>query len=456
MGRVGTGAGGGAVTSHAERTSPPGPAQPSQGTDDRDAFAEMFDAHAQHLFDYSCSLLGDRARAASATQVTLIAAHSLASRVKDTGRMRAFVLALGRWECLSGEGVPAGAAKPDAVVPPGTEHLAAGLAFVDEGDDDISEAEPGELTLPDVETSRGLSLRAMLEALPREDREILDLLYRHDVGMADLGPLLGVPAASVPRKLAAAKAKFAAQVGETRRPAAAGLASPDVQAEQLSAVRALPVPAAVWRRTAQVVMDPRFSAYRDAVAAHAGHLGPDGFPVQPAATPSGRKLLLASALMAGLLLAPAAAGGAVYAAVSAISHVVDHGHSTAETPVGPTAGGSATGGMSGASHSLGAKRTGSKAKINPGAGLLPLPRESPSQPRHEPSPTASPLPTSRHSSSSPAPTQTATSPGSPSPSPTSTSPSPTSSSPSPTSTSPSPTSTSPSPTSTAATTGGST
>jgi DNA-directed RNA polymerase specialized sigma24 family protein len=434
------------VTSQAERTPPPGPAaspgpaQSSRVADDRDAFAEMFDEHAQHVFDYCYSLLGDRARAASATQVTLIAAHSLAGRLQDTGRMRAFVLALGRWECLSGEQGGDGAAELTAIGPSATEGLAAALAFVDQVGDDVGGGDPGELTLSDFEAASGLSLRAMLDALPREDREILDLLYRHDVSMPELAPLLGVPAASVPRLLAAAKAKFTAQASEKPGPERTGPASPDVQADQLSAVRLLSLPASVWRRTARVVMDPRFSSYREAVSAHAEHLGPDGFPVQPTATPSGRKLVLASALMAGLLLAPAAAGGVGYAAFSAISHVVDHRHSIAVTPGGPTSGGAATGGGSaaGRAHSAGgAKRGGSSTGSNPGGSLAPQPQQSASRPaNHKPSPSPKP----RFSSPSPSHTPTSSAP-------------PTSSSP-PTS-SPPPTSTPPTSTPTSAATTGS-
>jgi len=396
------------VTSQAERT-PPVPARPSRETDDRDAFAEIFDAHARHIFDYCHSLLADQARAASATQVTLVAAHSLASRLNDAGRMRAFVLALARRECLSGAQVPAGAATPGAASPPGPEDLAAALAFVDQSDDGIGDADPGELTLSDFETSSGLSLRKMLEALPREDREILDLLYRHDVGMADLAALLGVPAASVPRIVAAAKSKLAAKAREMSRQAADGQADPDVRPEQLSAVRLAALPASIWRRTARVVMDPRFSSYRDAVRAHAEHLGPDGFPVQSAAPPSGRRLVLASALMAGLLLAPAAAGGVGYAAFSAISHVVDHERSIAVTPGGPTSGGSATGGPgAGGAHAGRAKRTGSNGNGDPAAGQTLGPGES-SSPHKSAS---SSVPTSRYSlSSSPKPSQSSTSPG---------------------------------------------
>lgn len=403
------------MTGQAERTSPPGLAEPSRAPDSRDAFAEMFDAHAQHLFDYCCALTGDRGRAASATQATLIAAHSLAGRLNDTSRMRAFVLALGRWECLSGGHSQGGQSGSAATRPDGSNDIAAALAFVDEADDDVVDADTGELTLSDFEAASGLSLHAMLQALPREDRELLDLLYRHDVTVTDLAALLGVRAARVPGMLAAARAKFAAKASETAGTAADGTASPDVQAEQLSALRLASLPPSIWRRTARVVMDPRFRSYREAVSAHAEHLGPDGFPVQGAPTPSGRRLLMSSALMAGLLLAPAAAGGAVYAAVSTLAHVISHEHGVAVTPGDPGAGGSATGGSSGTGRGHAeAKGSGSKAKGHQAVGLPPQPRTSTSRPARKRS--ATPVPTSRYSSpSSPWPSQSSTPSGSSTP-----------------------------------------
>ena len=405
------------MTSQDEGT-PPGPAQPSGLPDGGGAFAEMFDAHAQHLFDYCYCLLGDRAWAASATQVTLIAAHSLGGRLKDSSRMRAWVLALGRRECLlsGGQGL-AGPRQSDASGPDGADDLAAALTFVDEADDDIGDADTGEITLSDFEAATGLSLRAMLLALPREDWEVLDLTYRHDVSEADLAAVLGVPAGSVPGMLAAARAKFAAQGSEMARLAEADAASQDVRPDQLSALRLANLPASLWRRTARVIMDPRFRSYRDAVSAHAEHLGPDGFPVEVESAPSGRKLLLASALMAGLVLAPALAGGAGYAAFTALAHAAVHQHSITVTPSGPASGGSATGNPAGAGlahFAGGAKRSRSKAgKQSVGTAS----RESGSHPaHHKPSRSPSPVPTSRNSSPVPWPSQTLTSTGSPSPS----------------------------------------
>ena len=66
-----------------------------------DLFAEMFDEHAAHLFDYCRLLLGDPDDAASVTKVTLVAGASLIWCLRDRSRMRAWLLALSRRECLS-------------------------------------------------------------------------------------------------------------------------------------------------------------------------------------------------------------------------------------------------------------------------------------------------------------------------------------------------------------------
>jgi DNA-directed RNA polymerase specialized sigma24 family protein len=409
------------VTSQDDSALPPGLPRPSRAQDDRDAFAELFDAHAQHLFDYCYALLGERGRAASITQVTLIAAHSLAGRLTDTSRMRAWVLALGRWECLSGGQNQLGRRRSGSARRTGAADLAAALAFVDEADTGIVDGDTGELTLSDFEAASGLSLRAMLIALPRDDREVLDLLYRHDVSMADLPAVLGQPAASVPGLLAAARTKFAAQSGALTGLAGADSDGPDALAEQLAAVRLATMPPSIWRRAARVVLDSRFRSYRDAISAHAEHLGSDGFPAQSEGLPSGRKLLIASAVMAGLLLAPAATGGVVYAAFSTLAHAAAHPPSSLSTPSG-SGSGSATSGSSGSgsgSSQGGAKR--SNHKGHSPSSVLPAPHESASHSAH-PKRSPTPAPTSRYSSpSSPSPSQTPTSPSptpTPSPSPT--------------------------------------
>jgi DNA-directed RNA polymerase specialized sigma24 family protein len=403
------------------------PANPRPEAGDQDAFAEMYDDHAGHLFDYCCGLLGNRTRAASATQITLIAGHSLAGRLQDRRRMRAWLLALGRWECLNGNRAWSGAG--ESPQPSGTPgDLGEALAFLDAADDDVAEEDdPTELTLADAEAVADRWVRAALDALPRADREILDLVYRHAVSLADLPAVLGITASSAPGMLEAARAKLekateAADLAAAAEDAAAGaghwadavnppLAKTTSPAYRLAAVPLAGLPPSVWRRTARVVMDPKFRAYREAVSAHAEHLGPDGFPAQVQVThpPSGRKLLLASALMAGLLLAPAGLGAAGYAAFSGPAPAFSPGSRSGIVPVVSPSGNPAGSSLARSSgHSKRSAQPGSKPPGKSSAGgLTPQPGTSaPGSRKHStsPSPTSSfsaPSPKPSHSSSPP-------------------------------------------------------
>jgi DNA-directed RNA polymerase specialized sigma24 family protein len=421
------------------------PADPRPEPGDRDTFAEMFDQHARHLFDYCCGLLGSRARAASATQLTLIAGHSLAGRLQDPSRMRAWLLALGRWECLSGNRAWSGAG--GSPQPAGTGgDLAEALAFLDAADDDVADHAPAELALGGAEALGDRRVRAALDALPRADREILDLVYRHAVSLAELPAVLGIPARSAPGMLAAARAKLEKSSAAADIAAAANDARPGAghwadaanppqarttsPAYRLASVPLASLPPSVWRRTARVVMDPKFRSYRDAVSAHAEHLGPDGFPAQVEAgpPPSGRKLLMTSALMAGLLLAPAAAGAAGYVALSGSAAASPAGHRHANAPAVSSSGTSSGFGLarsSGHPKRSGSKRPGTKTSRKSSAGLAPQPGSSASGSRRH---SASPSPSSKFSS----PPKS----HSPSPTPTPSSPTPTPSSPTPTPSSP--------------------
>lgn len=423
------------MTSQAERMASLSPVDPKPDSGDQDAFAEMFDHHARHLFDYCCGLLGNRARAASAAQVTLIAGYSLAGRLQDHSRMRAWLLALGRWECLSGHQAWSKAGSPPPSDEPGD--FAEALAFLDTADEDASDDAAFELTLSDADAIGDRWVRAALDALPRADREILDLVYRHAVSMAELPAVLGISATSTPPMLAAARAKFekaaaAAELAAAAEDAPAGAAHwadaanpPQVTttspAYRLAAVPLAGLPPSVWRRTARVVMDPKFRSYREAVSAHAEHLGPDGFPAQVeiAKPPSGRRLLMASALMAGLLLAPAGLGAAGYAAFAGSAPAASPGHRPAIAPsisVSGSRAGSSPARSPGHAKRSAPKRHGSKAPHRaPGGAPVPQPGTSaPVTRTHSPShsPTSSFAPPS---SSKPA--HSTSPPPSPSPTP---------------------------------------
>ncbi len=507
------------MTSQTASVASPIPAQQLLDPADRDVFAEMFDAHARHLFDYCCGLLGDRARAASATQVTLIAAHSLVGQLTDRTRMRAWLLALGRRECLDG-GRPADS----------DGDLVEALAVVGETDVDVAQPDSGELAAAAIEAA-GHSVREQWRELPADDREILDVLFRHGVGEADLPAVLQISAAVAADRLTAAKARFCAAVAEADAAAADSAADvaadadaepdletpdaeipdpetpdpetpdpetpdpetpdpetpdpetaaaetaaaetaaaetgvgpadaeaePDAEAEdaapdpepatvavvtaaadgpsaleRLAALPLVTLPASIWRRTARSVLDPRFRYARDAVSGRAGRLGPDGFPAaepEEGATPSSKKLLMASAVLAALLLAPVAAGAAGYAEFAGVAHAVSHTHGGKSfTPAGgPTSVSSSPSVSPARGHHKGRPSARNSLAPQPSVGAgIPVPGTSTS-PKPKPSgspshfsppassspPVSSPPPSSPPPTSTPTPTPSSTPSGTPS------------------------------------------
>jgi DNA-directed RNA polymerase specialized sigma24 family protein len=556
------------------------------GEDERQAFAEIFDAHAAHVFDYCFGILGDRQRAAGASQATLIAAHSLLGRLQDKSRIRAWLLALARRECQDSPSQRAvRTSVSDRELGP---ELTEALAFVDSADDDVTDAPTSQFSMRGA--GEIASVSALLAWLPASEREVLNLIYRHEISPAELPAILGLTAAAAGQLRTSAEASCAAALckreadRETTRPAgrAVDLAeavdqtgdiaawadqtgdiaawavgsgertaaddrddsadaadrtgdlaawadqtgdlaaredrtgdlaawadqtgdraaredrtgdlaawadqtgdraaredrtgdlaawadqtgdraawedrtgdiaiwsfgtpgpddggpgdeSPDdrhrVDLARLSVVPLASLPPSVWRRVARAALDPRFQAYRDAVRAHAEHLGADGFPVaaDDPVLPSFRRLLGSSALLAGLLLAPAALGAAGYAVFGpAAMAKVAHEHTV--VPFARAPGSYAQPGPS-ASPSARTKSAATRSTAHAGStspATIPSAGASASQPSPSTSSTAS------HSSSSsppaslspPPPSQTPTT--SPSTTPTSSSPASTSSSP---------------------------
>jgi RNA polymerase sigma factor (sigma-70 family) len=430
--------------------------------DERQAFAEIFDAHAAHVFDYCFGILGDRQRAAGASQATLIAAHSLLGRLQDKSRIRAWLLALARRECNDSPSQRAvRTSVSDSELGP---ELTEALAFVDSADDDVTDAPTSQFSMRGADEIAAVS--DVLAWLPANEREVLNLIYRHEISPAELPAILGLSAATAGQLRTRAEASctaalsrleddreskrrtgravdlgealdrtgdiaaWADQTGDLAawtvgageretaedRDESAGAAdqtgdiaawadqtgdlaawavgageretaddgdesagaadqtgdiaawadqtgdiaawedrtgdiaiwnfgapgsdgagpngqgSDDrhrVDLARLSVVPLASLPPSVWRRVARAALDPRFQAYRDAVRAHAEHLGADGFPVaaDDPILPSFRRLLGSSALLAGLLLAPAALGAAGYAVFGPVAMTkVAHEH----------------------------------------------------------------------------------------------------------------------------------
>jgi DNA-directed RNA polymerase specialized sigma24 family protein len=390
------------VSAPSEPASPASPDPEPSVHRDADAYAEIFDAHAAHLFDYCNRLLGDEAEAASATELALTTAQSL---LQDGERLRAWLFALARRECLN-------------VNPAGADGL--GYAAPTELGEDLRDADT---TVPDLGRTASRVVRQVLPpfgALADQDREVLDLVYRHGIRPEDLPAILGVSADHALELLTAAEAEFS----RSANPATAG--EGDASVEQIAELPLAALPASVWRHTVGAVPDAdlRFSRWEMQLA----ESEPTKARRRPAALPAqARRRLRVGAVL--LLPAAATVAAVIYFLGPSPSRGVDHG--TANSPRTATAGpsGVAANGpvpVPGSSSPQIRALVPSRAKNPVGVVLPPLTSSKPAPSKTakpKPKPSASSSPTSSPSTSASS-TPTSPSPSaSPSASPSSTSPS---------------------------------
>src|SRR5215469_2114721 len=377
-------------------------------------FKAAFEAHTAHLHDYCRSLLGDSVAAADAAQATLVIASSLLDRLRDTGRVRAWLLALARRECLSADPVRYRLPKS---------------------------APPSDWIQDD-----GGGAGAILRALPAAEREVLDLVYRHYLSSTDLAAVLGVSAEHARELLADATTRAREYVGQAPRPEGkAGALVAGVRV--ISTIPLLAMPASLLADATSIVLDAEFAPQRDSLTSSFADIGPDGFPAEPAQPPSPDPALHISAhrkargqraiaviaprrrlVMLGALLAASTAGLAVLASSSSgvpnqAAHTI--GQAPGQDPADASRASTRRATSPLPITALFPKKQ-DKGIILPILPAVVPARLAPSQNQHQ-----------------------ASAPPSGTPSATPTSPSPTPTSPSPTPTSPSPTPTSPSPTATA-------
>ncbi|GAA3421403.1 sigma factor-like helix-turn-helix DNA-binding protein [Streptosporangium vulgare] len=142
---------------------------------DTTAPASLYDSYAERLNDYAHSLLGDREAAAGAVHDALVAAQGGVDRLREPGRLRAWLYALVRIRCGDeGHGDPRKPSPPDIHDDPGERELAA------------------------------LVHEAMAE-LSGQEREVLELSLRHDLGSGEVGAVLGLTSRQVTARLGRAR-----------------------------------------------------------------------------------------------------------------------------------------------------------------------------------------------------------------------------------------------------------
>ncbi|KAB8196588.1 hypothetical protein FH608_007675 [Nonomuraea phyllanthi] len=132
---------------------------------DPGALAALYDTYAESVYRYCWSLLLSADSAQVALRDTLIAAEAHAGALADPDRLRAWLYALARSECLRRRAAaPRDAGQALAEAPP-----------------------PGDPADADL---RVMAWNAVL-SLPVADREVLELTYRHELSAPELSQVLG-------------------------------------------------------------------------------------------------------------------------------------------------------------------------------------------------------------------------------------------------------------------------
>jgi DNA-directed RNA polymerase specialized sigma24 family protein len=308
--------------------------------------AYVFDRWAGPLLDYCDGVLPSRAAAGDAVQDTLIAAQQRVGELADPHRVRSWFYALARLRCMDGppkggtpgvgarEGGTPGAGPSGADTheggTPGAGPSGGGPSGPADDLDDFDHpgmpgADTAVLGLPDLEAEaiRQEKLQivtAAMASLSAEDREVLNLAFRHRIHDMDLPAVLGLPLGRVRALLSGAGSRFsqaatavaALRAGlagcqdletiaggwDPRSPALAppvrkrlarhirsctectiSLKGREFGPELLSVQPLAPAPAAFRLRVLAAGEDPGRAGYRRDVAASFGAFGPGGFPV---------------------------------------------------------------------------------------------------------------------------------------------------------------------------------
>ncbi|MEU7001210.1 sigma factor-like helix-turn-helix DNA-binding protein [Nonomuraea sp. NPDC046570] len=142
-----------------------------------DAPERLYDAYAERLHDYACSLTGERDSAGEAVHDALVTAQGCVGRLKESTRLRAWLYALTRFQSVA-----KASARP-------TPAQGTPLPMLDDPED----PELAEL------------VHAALSELSRGEREVLELSLRHALTPSEVGAVLGLTSRQATTRLGRAR-----------------------------------------------------------------------------------------------------------------------------------------------------------------------------------------------------------------------------------------------------------
>ena len=421
--------------------------------------AEAYDRYATALYTYCRTMLRESADASDAVQDTFVIASTKVGQLRDPGKLRTWLYAVARNECyrrLRGKEITPGLDE----VPDVTDESAAVSAGTEQ-------AELQQL------------VHDALIGMNTSDREVIELMIRHDFESNELSEALGVTRNHAHAMLSRARNQLKTSLGalivaRTGRGNCAVLddmlanwdgtmsilmrkqvnrhienceVCEDRRRRELapaalfSLMPLAAVPPGLRERIMKLCSDdsPLSVRQRQRVTEHAGSFGPDGFPAAPA-VPMGVRL---RAARRGTLLAVPAAAALIVAVVIIVALAA-----TGSTPTSPVAAGAIPSQTSATSNGVpssgtptatsqppthpaspsnrsadagpgpahGAATTPATSAPAPSAPVTTPPASKPaSKPTH--TPTRHPSPTPTHTSASPSPSPTRSPSPSPSPAP---------------------------------------
>jgi RNA polymerase sigma factor (sigma-70 family) len=135
------------------------------------ALTEVYDTYAPFLFDYCHGLLRDRVEAAGALRNTVISARAHVDRLTEPERLRGWLYAIARKECMRRRDSPNRQTGQEAP----------------EAEDELT---PEQLARRE---ERRLLAHSALAALNGRQREAIDLSVRHELDEVDLAGIFGMP-----------------------------------------------------------------------------------------------------------------------------------------------------------------------------------------------------------------------------------------------------------------------
>ncbi len=398
---------------------------------DLDGLADAYGKHAESLFGYCCWMLGDQEDAADAVQDTFVIAAGRLRGLSDPRKLRPWLYAVARNECLR----RLGPAEP-GLDPGQVEDLA------DQADDHGDSAERAGLRL---------LIRTALDELNAGEREVIELGLRHDLHGADLAAVLGVPRNQAHALASRAHGQLEKALGALLVARTGRRACPELDQlldgwdGQLTVLTRKRVsrhidqcgvcadrrhgalePAALYGMAAPAALPPGLDEevlrlcsdsspetleYRQDVTYQAGPFRPNGFPepVRP------RRLALSGIAAVAAIVIAIAATGIITALALGVSHAPRPADAARPSSPAGASGTAAAGPASGPSPGLAPATSAAAVTSAPPAASPPSPSTASAKPSPSPSSSAaaSARPTPPSSTSSPTPRPTFTIPVTP-------------------------------------------